>query len=365
MTVKNTTATLNEPLQIYRHDRGIILRIQIQRYKYSFNKIEEEDMVAESDILSARAVILKPDGISKIECPRKEIEDNCVIIPITIDWTDEETELGKYKLQIQLYGNDYVNERVTLPPIEFTVAPPICIYPEDGVPGAVMGDALADDDFVISDSMALEDDLENKIYNKTLWVNGDYITSDKLNKVENAIGYLVENQGKIQTIFTPSVDRNGNLSWTNNMGVDNPETVNIRGPRGENGTSIFNIKGSFNTLDQLYNSQSVSRGSTYYVYETNSFYVWIGDDFVDCGNIKGPAGETGPQGPQGVRGLQGPQGLQGNPGAPFTYEDLTTEQKEDLQQGFITCSDNIKRIEVVTSYPSTLEDDVLYIKVSE
>lgn len=362
MTVKNTTATLNEPLQIYRHDRGIILRIQIQRYKYGFNKIEEEDMIGESDILSARAVILKPDGISKIECPRKEIEDNCVIIPITIDWTDEETELGKYKLQIQLYGNDYVNERVTLPPIEFTVAPPICIYPEDGVPGAVMGDAEADDDFVISDSMALEDDLENRVYNKTLWVNGDYITSDKLNKVENAIGYLVENQGNMQAVFTPSVDRNGNLSWTNTMGVDNPETVNIRGPKGESGTSILNIKGSVSSVDDLNSITSSTKGSTYYVVETNSFYVWVGNGFVDCGNIQGPKGDQGIPGPQGPKG---DKGLKGDQGRSFTYEDLTTEQKEDLQQGFITCSDNIKRIEVVTSYPSTLEDDVLYIKVSE
>ena len=40
--------------------------------------------------------------------------------------------------------------------------------------------------------------------------------------------------------FTPSVDSAGNLSWTNNKGLANPPTVNIKGPKGdagENGVS--------------------------------------------------------------------------------------------------------------------------------
>lgn len=35
--------------------------------------------------------------------------------------------------------------------------------------------------------------------------------------------------------FYPYVDANGNLSWTNNGGLDNPATVNIRGPQGLQG----------------------------------------------------------------------------------------------------------------------------------
>ena len=35
--------------------------------------------------------------------------------------------------------------------------------------------------------------------------------------------------------FTPSVDANGNLSWTNNKGLTNPPTVNIKGPKGDSG----------------------------------------------------------------------------------------------------------------------------------
>lgn len=35
--------------------------------------------------------------------------------------------------------------------------------------------------------------------------------------------------------FTPSVDSAGNLSWTNNKGLTNPPTVNIKGPKGDTG----------------------------------------------------------------------------------------------------------------------------------
>lgn len=35
--------------------------------------------------------------------------------------------------------------------------------------------------------------------------------------------------------FTPSVDSAGNLSWTNDSGLTNPPTVNIKGPKGDKG----------------------------------------------------------------------------------------------------------------------------------
>lgn len=43
--------------------------------------------------------------------------------------------------------------------------------------------------------------------------------------------------GEDGATFTPSVDSAGNLSWTNNKGLTNPPTVNIRGPKGDKGDS--------------------------------------------------------------------------------------------------------------------------------
>lgn len=41
--------------------------------------------------------------------------------------------------------------------------------------------------------------------------------------------------GKDGVTFIPSVDSSGNISWTNDGGLENPATVNIRGPRGYQG----------------------------------------------------------------------------------------------------------------------------------
>lgn len=42
-------------------------------------------------------------------------------------------------------------------------------------------------------------------------------------------------KGETGPYFTPAVDDEGNLSWTNNGDLTNPETVNIRGPQGLQG----------------------------------------------------------------------------------------------------------------------------------
>lgn len=192
LTVNNTTASLNEPLQIYRDDRGITLKIKVLKYKYLFDKLIEEDTVKDSSIISARAIIRKPDGVTMFECPRENIEDDCVMIQITRDWTDEDIEIGKYQLQIQLYGSDYVNERITLPPFDFSVVNPIGFVAEPDAPQDVVGYSLADVGSMSTVGEATEDNFELNIYNKTNWKTGDIISASRLNKVENALEFLVE-----------------------------------------------------------------------------------------------------------------------------------------------------------------------------
>lgn len=68
-------------------------------------------------------------------------------------------------------------------------------------------------------------------------------------------------------------------------------------------------------------------------------YIAKGGKFTNVGRIKGPQGDTGPQGatgprgPQGIKGDRGPigpQGFKGDKGDPFTYKDLTEEQKKEI-----------------------------------
>ena len=56
-------------------------------------------------------------------------------------------------------------------------------------------------------------------------------------QVNTAIGNAL-NGG---VVFTPSVDANGNLSWTNNGGLTNPAPINIKGLPGKNGVNGRNV----------------------------------------------------------------------------------------------------------------------------
>ena len=41
--------------------------------------------------------------------------------------------------------------------------------------------------------------------------------------------------------YIPSVDEDGNLSWENNKKLDNPEVVNIKGPKGDCNFATFEV----------------------------------------------------------------------------------------------------------------------------
>ena len=49
-------------------------------------------------------------------------------------------------------------------------------------------------------------------------------------------------QGEPGTTFTPEVSPDGDLSWTNDGNKQNPEPVNIKGPKGESSASFCVFK---------------------------------------------------------------------------------------------------------------------------
>jgi len=116
-----------------------------------------------------------------------------------------------------------------------------------------------------------------------------------------------ENQGQLQgakgdpgekgVTFTPSLDANGNLTWTNDGGLDNPHAVNIKGPKGDTGEQ--GPKGEpGETGAQGPQGEQGPKG-----------------DKGDKGDT-GEPGETGAQGPQGEQGPKGDKGDKGDTGEP-------------------------------------------------
>lgn len=68
---------------------------------------------------------------------------------------------------------------------------------------------------------------------KQAWINNG--------KLQGAQG----ERGKDGPYYQPSVDGSGNLSWTNNGGLENPASVNIRGPQGAQGAQGKDGKGPY------------------------------------------------------------------------------------------------------------------------
>ena len=69
----------------------------------------------------------------------------------------------------------------------------------------------------------------------TLWYSDLGGHSNNTINGTNSIGTGGGGTGEDGATFTPSVDTAGNLSWTNDKGLDNPATVNIKGPKGDTG----------------------------------------------------------------------------------------------------------------------------------
>lgn len=124
ITIDGNKANVDEPLYMYQGDKNIDIYFTIIDSKFRFSETNSNILV-DSTAKYSTIKVLKPNG-EKIKTDKKAIEDNKIVFTINQEFADEATEIGKYKLQIQLWSIDANNQgRVTIPPIEFEVLEPI------------------------------------------------------------------------------------------------------------------------------------------------------------------------------------------------------------------------------------------------
>lgn len=134
-------------------------------------------------------------------------------------------------------------------------------------------------------------------------------------------------QGSTGPYFTPSVSDDGDLSWTNNGGLQNPNTVNIMGPQGKQG--IQGPKGE--------TGETGTQGPQGIQGETGPYFVPSVDtegnlSWSNTGNLQNPqtVNIKGPQGAQGIQGEIGPEGPQGKQGLTGPYYTPSISSDGDL-----------------------------------
>ena len=193
--------------------------------------------------------------------------------------------------------------------------------------------------------------------------------------------------------FTPSVSAGGDLSWTNDAGLPNPPTVNIKGPQGDtgatgpigpqgpSGTDGHGVPAGGNAGQVLakatnsdYDTEWVDQsggggGSTPIINAAATVDNTSGNpscSVVKSGTTSNPVftfnftGINGAQGPQGAQGIQGPAGVGvptgGNAGqvlAKATGTDYDCEWVDAGGSGPVYVNDE---------YITTLSDLVTFMK---
>lgn len=106
-------------------------------------------------------------------------------------------------------------------------------------------------------------------------------------------------QGLVGPYYIPTIDEDGNLSWTNTGELPNPAPVNVIGPQG-NGLLIAGIAETTGDLPE-----TAANGVTWLVGAAAPYegYVYLNGEWNDIGEVT-----LGPAGPQGLPGVGVPSG---------------------------------------------------------
>lgn len=133
-------------------------------------------------------------------------------------------------------------------------------------------------------------------------------------KVINGVDGKNGMDGSNGAIFTPTVEEDGTLHWVNDKGLENPVSVNIKGPPGD--------RGEAGEQGPQGNAGSDGKDGVSVTHEWDGTILRVtsasGTTSVD---LKGDRGEQGPQGIQGETGANGADGYSPIRGVDYYTND--------------------------------------------
>ena len=192
ITIRNDKSTINEPVVLYRGDYEVSIRFTIMESKFRFKS--GVNLVDSEKASFGQLAILSPYG-GNVFSEVVKCEDGTVTFTLTKEMIDQLEEVGLYSFQIRLF--DYYREsRVSIPPVEFgiEVREPVASEDHDNtVSNAIVGYSIAKVVDGLSEDVPDTFD-SNGQYNKTDWETGDRISQGKLNKIEDALDKINQNE---------------------------------------------------------------------------------------------------------------------------------------------------------------------------
>ena len=174
--VKEEETISDRKVVLYRGDRNVDIEFTLKSVDYVL-----------SESVEAQLVLVRPHAKS-IFSKMHEIIQNKVTFTITGDMIDELSETESYAIQIRLFGPNST-ARATLPPCydAIYIRNPIAIETYDDGEVARANYAHANYNMTISDYENVGPVFIDGLYNKNVWIDGDLISVGRLNKIEDAL----------------------------------------------------------------------------------------------------------------------------------------------------------------------------------
>lgn len=278
ITVRKGESKINEPIIVYRGDYELEIRFTISNSKFKFKN--GTNLIESEKASHGQLVILTPYG-GNIFSDIVKCNEGTVSFLLTKEMLDQIEEIGLYSFQIRLF--DYYREsRITIPPIEYgiEIREPITSEDHDNtVNNAIVGYSIA----------KVVDPKEENVgptfngngqYNKTDWETGDRISEGKLNKMEDALYKINQNEkndvaaldkrvtSNYNALNATKADKNEVFSMKN-MGQDIKEAMT--------GGSVPVVGVNSILKDNIVDGQVT--------YEKTEFFNYISRNLIDIGNV--------------------------------------------------------------------------------
>lgn len=111
ITVNGDTASLNRDIFIFKNNRNIDYYFIIKDATFCFDNLSSSENI---NAPYASIKLLDPNG-KKLMTKKVNVIDGKVHLKITETLIDEDTEIGSYSFQIDLYDGE--NGRISIPPV--------------------------------------------------------------------------------------------------------------------------------------------------------------------------------------------------------------------------------------------------------
>ena len=241
-------------------------------------------------------------------------EDNVLLARVEGD----KVAVGTYALEVKgkIFGNDWrSNEYEQFQIVDNNASGDTVFVPQEGEDSVEMDTALV----VLAPAVELSDLISD--------------TNEAVKKANDAVSQVNRALEKVQNVDI-DIDST-NLNITRPSGEKKEfDLMQLKGDKGERGeqglTGNDGAKGDKGDAF-VYSDFTPEQLKSLTGPKGDKGDIGLTGPQGETGPV-GPQGETGPVGPQGETGAQGEQGIQGIKGDPFTYDDFTSDEIENLKK---------------------------------